>query len=346
MRHNEVHSRHRYLRATATLLLLATAIIAAKAGPCTAAPTVALNDSSVTFTWDAAGPSATLQSIDRTATPLLLAQRERVAASALYSRAIDGWWQTQFRAGALDILLLSEEPSLGARRPLAAVVWTAGDPVVRVARWPATEGFEPDSLERLYAMLLRIPMGVPVQFQQDCDERMLAANEKAQPVSLLLRQIAIARAAMDAQGPGDRGLRWRVVDIIPRLDGDQPLSVAARVSGSIGPLAGVSVSFTRAPHLACWAVTDAAGTASCQLYDEHGHSHPNEAGSSLPPTVVSFAGQQVGHEVHVPLHAMFDTPMPTHCLSEVVASDTAAAWGADCRGFAPKSWVWPTPSPR
>lgn len=269
--------------------------------------------------------------------------RARLAQSVAFSDREQVAWRSEFAAPGWLATLLSLELQPGVEVPLAAVLRTEDRKRTLAVLWCAASGTA--ALERLHTFLLGVPAETRVELKDGC--KVLAADAPAQPpsqVAELLRRVAQARTAHAAAVPA-AGPQWRLVDITPSLDGNLPLQMAAVVQHAGVPVGGVRVSFAREPHLACVAQTAADGAARCTLYDTHGHA-PHEAGPTLPPTIVTFAGRLEGHDLDVPSVVVAATPQPTRCLSSAVPADVAAGWGADCRGFAARTWTLPVATMR
>jgi hypothetical protein len=92
----------------------------------------------------------------------------------------------------------------------------------------------------------------------------------------VLRSIAWARQCvasslrLQADAPI---LQWQVISMEPygTEDNTDTERVGARIKDARGPVSGAHVAFGRAPHLGCYATSDANGVAACTLQDPHGH---------------------------------------------------------------------------
>lgn len=303
--------------------------------------------------WTTTGLAPVLEVDGGGAVPLTPERRVRSGPSPLYSRVDDAWWLTDFRGAGWTLSVLSHEPRDAAAQPVAAVLRRESAPVIRLAAWISP--LEPQRLERLYAVLLRLPPELAVDVIADCGALVGAlsgasasgsagavADASRARVDALLRHVAELRAASEPAGPPPGPRRWRVVDIVPRLDGNEPLKVSVRIRTHSDPLAGATVVFAREPHLMCTALTDAEGVAACELFDTHGHTEPHDTGPEAPPTIATFSGRVSADELHVPLAVALKTPVPTRCLSDAVPADVAAGWQPSCRGFAPRTWSLPS----
>jgi hypothetical protein len=127
----------------------------------------------------------------------------------------------------------------------------------------------------------------------------------------VLRSVAVARECAAARLGGwvrSGGIKlWRTVNLqesnacAPRCAREHD-TVAARAENDRGPIAGAAITFLRAPHMTCTAVTDGAGHASCTLWDAHGHdeSHEDEGES----VVVTFSGVIGQESIDLPTAAL------------------------------------------
>lgn len=264
---------------------------------------------------------------------------ERLGVSAFQASPVGGTaWRSDLAAPGWAATLLSLESRPGDRWPLAAILRPAAGSGATLVLWCAASGTA--ALEHLYAFLLRSAPESRFELKDSCGVlgNMAGVTERPSGAELLLH-VALARAERYRDTLADERL-WRVTALQPHLNGDEPLVVAALVSGADGPVPDSLVSFAREPHLACSATTDGNGMARCTLVDTHGHA-PHDAGPVAQPTVVTFAGRVVAGFVDVPVVAVVETPRPTRCLSNAVPADVAAGWSASCRGFAPRTWAFP-----
>lgn len=154
---------------------------------------------------------------------------------------------------------------------------------------PGPAELEIATLEQLYTMAFREEAGAGFCLQTDAssceDDRLLEQAQALQKIAAL-RQCAMTKLLESERA---KLPTWRVVVLHPYpATSDPKATVSARVSDPTGPLAGVQVMFSKAPHSACTAVSSADGTASCVLVDEHGHgAHPE---FDREPVVATFPG--------------------------------------------------------
>lgn len=284
--------------------------------------------STLTLQFDGAEPVA-----------MAFSRRERLGLSMFQSGTGDAAWRTDFAAPGWTATLLSLEQRPGAEQPIAAIVRPAQRTGGTAVVWCAASGTA--ALEHFYAFLLRFPAESMLTLRDGCDVLGAHASPNGRvSVADVLRRVAQARTQRQVTAKTE-GRRWRLVEIVPQLDGDNPLHTAALIKGADGPLAGARVSFAREPHLACTATTGADGVAACLMYDTHGHT-VHDASVVAPPTVVTFAGRVSGYDVEVPVVSVAATPAPTRCQSSAVSAEVAAGWSASCRGFASRTWALPT----
>ncbi len=270
------------------------------------------------------------------AVALQMGARTRLPRSVMQSAPEDTAWRTEFTAEGWNASLLTLQAATGGERPIAAFLRSLDRQHRIVVLWCAAAGTA--ELERLHGFLLGLPAEAVVDLKDGCGVLGPAGmqSQRANVAQLLLR-VAEARIAR----PGEAGApNWRLVALTPGLDGNQPLEAAAHVHHASRPVAGARVSFAREPHLACSTLTNAEGLARCTLQDTHGHA-PHDAGSPRLPTTVTFAGLAGPEALFVPTVAVVATPAPTRCLSDVMPAEVTAGWGADCRGFASRTWTLP-----
>lgn len=295
-------------------------------------------DGSLTMAWNAGAPSLKLH-IDGASTVQLSASRhERLGLSAFQSSGPDTAWRSELAAPGWTATLLSLAQQDGAQRPIAAILRPGQRAGGTLVLWCGAS--QTTALEHLYAFLLRSSVEHSFELKDSCSvlgdpDGAVAAAKGAD----LLKRIAQLRGERSGAS-STNGRQWRVTEVLPQLDGNEPLSGVALVKAADAPVVGASVTFAREPHLACTATTDGEGMARCTMYDTHGHA-PHDAGAVQQPTVVTFAGRMGADFVDVPVVAVVETPRPTRCLSTVVPANVAANWSASCRGFASRTWGWP-----
>jgi hypothetical protein len=156
------------------------------------------------------------------------------------------------------------------------------------------------SLEHLYAMTLATAAEGEFRFATGIDGADGSATSSQADV---LRKIAAARQCIVGNlgwQAGDAVARWEVVlmeshETANHGDND---AVAVRVKSESGPLSGAHVSFARAPHSGCAAMSDAQGVAACTMQDLHMHG-AHEDGHDAP-VVATFRGNVGPAEIQLP----------------------------------------------
>lgn len=296
-------------------------------------------DGGLAAVWRAGAPALRLQTAGAEPVHLGATHRERLGVSAFQASPGGTPWRSELAAPGWAATLLSLERRPGDERPIAAIVRPSARAGGTLVLWCAASGTA--ALEHLYAFLLRSSLESRFELKDSCGVLGDRAVATARPSGAeLLRHVALTRAERRHDALAD-GRLWRVTALQPQLEGDEPLAVAALVEGTDGPVPGGRVSFAREPHLACSATTDGQGMARCTLVDTHGHAL-HDAGPVAPPTVVTFAGRVGAGFVDVPVVAVVETPRPTRCLSSAVPADVAGGWSPSCRGFASRTWAWPS----
>ena len=140
-----------------------------------------------------------------------------------------------------------------------------------------------------------------------CDDRQLLSQGEALQRLALHRECAVA-----AMPNGVRATlpRWRVVTLRAK---EAPPGGKARVSARVFnqnvPIAGALVNFSRLPHSACTATTQADGTATCKLADTHGHEDDEDEEREFghAPLLVSFPGDLRGNPILLPTTKLVPT---------------------------------------
>lgn len=208
--------------------------------------------------------------------------------------------------GAVAVVL--HAPPGASARPVAALVvdrsrWRATRVSLREFALPQSGSQDPAlsaaRLEHLYTLA----------FRQDADARycLPSANGTCDDDRLLsqgeaLQQLAERReCALAALPEGARAASpaWRVVTLQPAPAAQDPKSVAVRLLDQAVPIAGAQVLFSKLPHASCTATSQADGTASCVLTDNHGHAggHPE---FDREPVVVTFPGDLRSRRILLP----------------------------------------------
>lgn len=197
-----------------------------------------------------------------------------------------------------SITIVMHQPSTGAARPVAAAITDR-------SRWRSTRvsllALSSLASERQGALLdvARQEHLYTMGFRQDANARFcIGANKACDGDQLLsqaeaLQRIARRRECVSATLPdGARAASpsWRTVQLEPSEGASSAKpAVSVRVSDAAGPVAGAQILFTKLPHSACSATSQADGTATCVLADNHGHAggHPE---FDREPVVVTFPG--------------------------------------------------------
>lgn len=331
--------RSRRVTRASFALALAGLLLAPWIAGCGASESAARwSDGTLTAIWRAAAPVLQLRRDGAALVELAATRRERLGQSAFQSSADGIAWRSDLSAPGWAASLLTIERSRGDERPIASILRPVQSTGATLVIWCAAT--ETPALEHLYAFLLHSTVETPFDVKDPCGVLGDRSHANPRPNGAdLLRRVADLRSQRPAalQAPGRR---WRVVDVVPRLDGNEPLNSVALVRHADGPVPGVRVTFARDPHLACTSTTDGEGVARCTMVDTHGHA-PHDAGAAQPPTVVTFAGRVESRFVDVPVVAVVETPRPTRCLTNAVPASVAAGWTASCRGFASRTWAWP-----
>ena len=123
-----------------------------------------------------------------------------------------------------------------------------------------------------------------------------------------LRKVAELRqrAIGSLQQAGDRPvMQWTLVSLEPHFESGHDRA-AVRIRGDRGSLKGLIVSFGRAPHSGCEAVSDENGIAGCELVDLHGHKGHYEHDDA--PVVATFVGRVTPREVMPPTIVLIRKP--------------------------------------
>ncbi|GHC74239.1 hypothetical protein GCM10007320_11200 [Pseudorhodoferax aquiterrae] len=161
------------------------------------------------------------------------------------------------------------------------------------------------ALEHLYAYVSRLPPEQAFRFATDAQA--LAQGDAlarlAQQRQCAVRQLS-ARAAPAAIRP------WRTVRLQPKVldlgpDGDGH-TVAVSVQDGAHAVGRSTVTFTRDPHLVCFAQVDAQGMASCRLSDAHFHAHRHD--NEGEETVATFSGAVDDEATYLPTTARWANP--------------------------------------
>jgi hypothetical protein len=152
------------------------------------------------------------------------------------------------------------------------------------------------ALEHLYGMVLR--QEPHARFSVIYGESP-GTNQDGRSHAESLRDVARARhAAISGAGGRSPAVPWQVVTMQPwapanddaagngigsARPGAKADQVGVLLTSDQGPVVGVSVYFSRAPHAICTGVSRADGLAACHLVDPHGDddAHADDASSTL-----------------------------------------------------------------
>jgi hypothetical protein len=221
------------------------------------------------------------------------ALKPRSAQSTLYSFPATKIWEGQqqvgpFRVTALASLSARGEPVLlaaAAVRPREVhFTWNLAS-----SREPLSADMQLSTLESLYAFIYRQE---PLYSYHPSQRRrgMSAGTSQASALAGIAELRKCIATELSRRGVSSVR-RWEWVSITPsRGIGPDRKQVSARVRDAAGgAVMGASVAFARGEHLACEALTDHWGQATCKLFDSHGHEdHDDDEGD--PRTVVTFGG--------------------------------------------------------
>lgn len=154
---------------------------------------------------------------------------------------------------------------------------------------PEQEETRLTGIEALYAYIVRQEPLRRIELTHSGRPRALAASSHGDTLRRLAQWRACVVEALAASRPAVKPIPWESAVLRLQRPGPARRQVAATVTTQAGrPVRDAPVAFASGEHLVCAARTGSAGTASCELFDPHGHEvHDDEASA---PMVVTFGG--------------------------------------------------------